>query len=108
MRGQGSPSTLGTYILESITINRPTSKISRPDQIGGPNGFVLVNKEEDGSCVVQYASSSATWPKNGDWFQDTFDANVGVEKFVFHDLGFPFEIGGYFKVNAKLSKAYYT
>lgn len=107
-RGQTSPTTLGTYILENITINRPVAEIDRTDQVGGPNGWVAVNKQEDGSVTVQYASTSATWPQNGDWFQDTFDPNIGVEKFVLINLGIPFEINGYFKVNAKLKKAYYT
>lgn len=107
-RNQLSPATLGTYVCESISISRPAKEIERPDQVGGPNGFVLVNAQEDGSCVIQWGNSGTPAPQNGDWFVDTFDSNIGVEKYVLLNIGLPFEINGYYKANAKLKRAYYS
>src|SRR5258708_6153374 len=80
-----------TTVLENITINRPVREIDRHDEIGGPNGWVAINAQVDGSCVVQMGPANSKWPHNGDWIEDTFDADLGVERFVLLAIGQPFE-----------------
>jgi hypothetical protein len=106
-RGQGGSAVLqGSYILESITVSRPTNKVLRPDQLGGPNGFALQNQQETASGVLQIASSAASFPRNGDWFQLTSDPTITNEKWVIDSISQPYEMNGYFKSNVTLIKAY--
>lgn len=99
--------TLGTYILENFTVNRPTKKVERPNQIGGPNGFALVGAQETSSAVLQIATSATVAPNNGDFFTLTVDSTVGAEKWVIETTGQPFEMNGYYKQNITLLKAYF-
>lgn len=101
-----SNTDLGNYIFENITLNRPVKEILRPDEIGGPNGFVQVNDYVTGSFTLQYGggTTNIVWPRNGDWFSDTFDAQVGAEYFELHSVSYPFEMNGYFKITGSLRK----
>lgn len=105
---RGVATTVGVYILDSISVNRPAGRIEKPDEIGGDNGWVLVNKVVTGSCVVQMGPSTDNWPHNGDWFEDTLDAAIGVERFVISGIVEPKEISGYFKSNAELTRDKYA
>lgn len=105
--GGGAGSAIGSYKAESITINRPTKTVERPDEVGGPNGFAVVNAQETGSCVLQI-DAGAECPKNGYWFSETFDLKSGAsaETWVINSVGQPFEMQGYFKVNCNLIRAH--
>ncbi len=89
-------------ILDSLTINRPTERIDRPNQIGEPNGFVLVPKTVTGECVMQHAA--LVQPEVGDYFVLTLDTSIGEEMFVFESVGTPYEVNGYLKSNITLVK----
>lgn len=105
-RGQPTASaTVGVYILENVTISRPTGRIDRPDEIGGPNGFVLINKQQEGNTVVQMGDAMTSRPLNGDWFEHTFVTEYQNERFVLGNSSDPREMNGYFKGNYSLQKA---
>lgn len=96
---------VGTYILESISLTRPSKIIERPNQIGEPNGWVSVNGFNHGTCVVQIPTEASEYPKNGDWFEDTFDgsdASPSAERWVIVDITQPYAMADYFKCNATI------
>ena len=106
--GTGSPTAVGTFILESISLTRPGKVGERPNQIGQPNGWWVVNAYEHGTCVIQIPTEASAWPKIGDWFEDKFDgtdANPTAEHWVIVDVTQPYAIHDYWKCNATLRLA---
>lgn len=99
-------SALGTYILETFTPSRPTKKVERSDQFGGPNGFALVNAQESANGVLQIAITSTPFPQRGDFFTLSSDPTIGNEKWVIESISQPFEAGTYYKSTVQLMKTY--
>ena len=97
----------GTYILEGITPNRPTKKLRKPDEIGGPNGSAAVKDVVSLSGIIQMADNTVSRPQLGDWFTLTFDTANGQEYFYIDSLDEPYEMQGYFKSNFKGEKIYF-
>lgn len=95
---------LGNYIFENITVTRKTKKVERMDQLGSPNGGVATKDLVEGSCTIQIPTGASTEPAAGDIFTDTFDATLGPETFVIHDVGAPFAAGDYYKRPASIRK----
>lgn len=116
----GNPPTVtGTsFVLEDIRLNYPTKEIRRPDQIGGPNGFVLVRDQPTGTAVIQIPMGSGTynaatggwdgvpWPALGSGFVDRFLA--ASETWIISSIGPPFEMQGYYKANINLIQAVFA
>ena len=106
------------YILENIILTYPTKEIRRPDQIGGPNGFVLVRDQPTGSATIQipmgsgvYNSSTGgwdgvSWPALGQGFVDRFLATNEV--WIIASIGQPHEMLGYYKANVNLIQAVFA
>ena len=95
----------GTYIVENIPFQRPTKVIERPDEIGGPNGFIVVNAQNTASATIQMGDNTTNRPQVGDWFTYTADAIIGAERWVLTEVTDPREMQGYFKANVTLRKA---
>lgn len=108
----------GTFVLENINMTYPTKRIERPDQIGQPNGWVIVRAQPTGSCLIQVGATNSvpnpsgaypayTAPLSGDYphvgqsFSDFF-TGTNLQTWVIDQVGAPYEINGYFKVNANL------
>lgn len=109
LRGQTGPvSVLTNAIMENFTVQRPTKEVERTDQIGGPNGFALVNAQESATGVIQIATSVSNNPQRGDYFTLTVDAAIGAEKWVIKEISQPYEMNGYWKQNVQLKKAYFS
>lgn len=117
----GSPPSVpsGTsYVLESISLTYPTKEIRRPDQIGAPNGFVLVRDQPTGSATIQVPMGSGSynsstggwdgvpWPALGQGFVDNFLANNEV--WIISHIGEPFEMQGYYKAPVNLIQAVFA
>ncbi|SRR6266576_1275450 len=105
LRGTGAGTPVGTYILESISLTRPSKIIERPNQIGEPNGWVAVAGFQHGTCVVQIPLDTSEYPKIGDWFEDTFDgsdASPSTEHWVIVDITQSYAMADYFKCNATI------
>jgi hypothetical protein len=92
---------IAAAVFENFTPNRPSNKINRPNEIGGPNGFAIVATQETGSGTIQWPTTATTSPKIGHWFQYTFDGANGAaaETWVITDTSEPREMNGYFKSN---------
>ena len=107
--GTGSPTLIGTFILESISITRPSKVGERPNQIGQPNGWWVTNGYEHATCVIQIPTEAAEWPKIGDWFEDIFDgtgvADLEAEHWVIVEITQPYGMHDYWKCNANLRLA---
>lgn len=99
----GPPQPNGTQrciqIMESFSAARPTKRINRSDEIGGPNGFVLVRAQGTASGVLQMGDSTVARPKVGDWFTQTLDPDIGPERWVIETLTDPREPQTYWKSN---------
>ncbi len=88
------------YILESITVTLPTKFIERHDEKGGPNGWVAVRQNETASAVLQVPVEDA-FPALGDYFSQSLGGSV-ASRWVIIDMGVPYEINSYRKVNITL------
>lgn len=56
----------GAAILESFEPSEGTNEISRQDQLGAPNGFVLIAEPRTASATAQLATTSSTYVSRGD------------------------------------------
>ena len=114
----GSPPTVSggvQLICENISLTYPTKDIRVPDQVGGPNGFVLVRDQPTGTCTIQIPMGSGSynastggwdgvaWPTLGQGFVDRFLA--ANEAWVISQVGIPFEMNSYYKINCSIIQA---
>lgn len=108
-RGVGAGTDVGSYVFESLSLDRPSTVVTRKDQIGKENGWALVDGVGcTGSGVIQIATAATQIPRNGDWFKDAFDgSSTAQEQWVITKIGQPFAHDAYFKCNVdlKLSSA---
>ena len=110
--GTGAGTLVGTYVAENITFNRATNLIKRPNEIGGPNGFAMVDTFVEGSATIQIPAWTATQgiPLTGHWFTLTLNpltsppASMTSEYFAIHSVSQPFQFGEYLKVNISFIK----
>lgn len=116
---QASPTDIAYYLLENITIARAGNVTYRPDPVGGPNGFVLVNGQDTMSAKAQLATNATTTLKRGNWFKDTFDPSDGTTAIGLPSSGSPthtevwviinssdkFEMNGYWYQDLSLARA---
>lgn len=97
---RGTPSattSVGTFMIEEFTPSYPTNEIERPNQVGGANGFVDVNKQAKASVTIQIGAAGDAQPQNGDWFTYTYDAAKPSEKWVLANKSEPLQMNGYWK-----------
>jgi hypothetical protein len=92
---------LGTYILEDLSVTRPSKLIERPDQVGGPNGWAAVAGQVSGSGTIQIPTTDAPQPDRFDYFENDF--GYGSERYVLVEVGRMFKIGDYYKANFKFN-----
>ena len=95
---------VGNFLVENCTLNREVKKGLRPDEIDGDNGWWMVNGVVTGSCVIQMPVAGQNRPRNGDWFEYTFNSDIGVERMVIGPVSEPYENNGYWKSNATLTR----
>ena len=101
--GTGSPTTVGTYVCESISITRPSKVTERPNEIGAPNGWFAIGGFPHGTATIQIPTSDASFPQIGDWFVDDF--GDGEEHWVIVDKTQPFGMNDYWKQNITIRKS---
>src|SRR5262245_47732026 len=100
-RGVGG-TDVGTYIFENISIKRPRRVIERSDEIGQPNGYVIIPGFVTATSVLQIPTEDANPPQIGDWFEDTFDTDIGQERYVIAEVDRPLAQHDYHKCNITL------
>lgn len=94
------------YVADNITVNRPTKKIERTNEIGEPSGSVGVAGFVTGSATLQKASSSTAEPQGGYTFAVTFDATIGAETFFVSSPGRTENKDAELKFNVTFEKKY--
>ena len=92
-----------TYVGENIQANYPTTRIDRKDEVGAPNGFVLVQGQPTGSMTLQLPTDSSAIPGNGAVCTITLNGTAS-EKWVVESVGVPYEQAGYRKLNIGIVK----
>jgi|SRR5579871_2755600 len=102
MRGA---TTVGNFVLENITVNRKSRKISQYDEIGGPRKRAYIADFDEGNAVLEI-DTNGVLPQRGDTFTDTFDTSVGPEKFVISEVGQPESQFEAKKANITFDKTY--
>jgi hypothetical protein len=102
--GTGTP--VATYVAESCSFSRPTTKVRRANEIGQYNGSALVDMEPEGTLTLQLASGTTAIPATGNWFKFDFThaASPSYEYFVIHSVGQPYAQLDYRKVNVSFYK----
>jgi hypothetical protein len=78
----------GSAILESIEITEPTTEINRQNELGAPNGFVLIAEPRTGTATAQLATTSSTYISRGDTASISIKNGTAVT-FVVTEAGYP-------------------
>jgi hypothetical protein len=103
--GPGAGTSVGSYVLESLTLNYESAVIKRKDEIGKQNGFTIVKTGGGtGSGVMQIATASTARPDIGSWFSFTPNGGTGgvAEQWVIASYGQPFGNDAYYKITVNL------
>jgi len=56
----------GASVLESFEPTEPTNELNRQNELGAPNGFVLIAEPITATATAQIASTSTTFISRGD------------------------------------------
>lgn len=78
----------GAAILENFEPTEPTTEISRQDQLGAPNGFVLIADPRTATATAQLATSSTTYISRGDTTSISIKNGTAIT-FVVTQASFP-------------------
>jgi hypothetical protein len=78
----------GSAILESIEITEPTTEINRQNELGAPNGFVLIAEPRTGTATAQLATTSSTYISRGDTASISIKNGTAIT-FVVTEAGYP-------------------
>jgi hypothetical protein len=111
MRG-AEPGTqiIANAIFEGATVTRAVKETRRPNEIGSPNGFFMTKDFDTGNAgpiqIPKDPTNNANpqTPRPGDWFVVTLDSSIGAEKFVLGTTSQPFEMSGYYKISAPITR----
>jgi hypothetical protein len=74
--------SVGTYILENVSVTRPTNTLKRKDQTGAPLGSVGQPEFITLTATIQICVSATPPVQPGYTFTDTFDTAIGPETFI--------------------------
>ncbi|SRR6266576_2525324 len=88
----------GGRIIEHLSLTFPTKIIERPNEIGGPNGWVAVAGFAHGTATVQIATVNDV-PALGEVLTDLPGGD-----WVIVDITRPFAIADYYKCNVTLRR----
>jgi len=68
----------GAAILEAFEFSEPTAEISRQNELGAPNGFVLIAEPRTATATAQLATSSTTYVSRGDYLNTTIKNGTSI------------------------------
>lgn len=90
-RTPASPVQIGLYLVESFSPASAAVVVDRPTEIGGDNGFAIVDGKKEGSIKVQLNVTNTPTLLNGDFFKTskaTYDAsgNAVTEIYVLTNM----------------------
>ena len=101
--------SLGTYLVESLSPNASAIVVNRPAVDAGENGFVIVNGPIEGNVKIQIATGVTPTPRNGDFFV-VLDASIEADsngaavsrQYVIHGVSGEISAGTYRYVTASV------
>lgn len=93
------------FVAENISLEQPTQIIERRDQTGNPSGQVIVEQFDNGTAVLQLATTATVPPTIGASFTFAF-ANGTQVPCVVSQVGSPFAQLEAVKVNISFRKRY--
>lgn len=103
----GTPTVLGTYIVEASSLSRPANIVRRKNQVNEPTGSIGQNDFPTGTATVQIATTSASYLIPGDYFSDTFSTEIGAESFIVTHADQPETQADYKKQTLQFIKQYH-
>lgn len=97
-------SARGNVVCENINLTRPGKVTNRPNELGEPNGWVLVKDQPTGTTVMQSLTATTLGPELGDYFEENFiqTDTTTTERWVITNVGQIFENTGYWKCNVNI------
>lgn len=78
----------GNVILESFEVTEPTTEINRQNELGAPNGFVLISEPRTATATAQLATTATTYISRGDTASISIKNGTSVT-FVVSQAGSP-------------------
>ena len=76
--GGGSPTTVGTYLAEQISVTRGSRVVDRIEVSGGDKGQPQILRTRIGyTCKVQIDATTTNTIRPGDYFEDVIDVDAG-------------------------------
>ena len=93
------------YVAENISFEQPTQIIERRDEVGNPSGQVIVEQFNNGTGVLQLATTATVVPPIGATFTLALNSG-GTVGAVISQVGQPFAQLEAKKVNISLRKRY--
>ena len=76
--GGGSPTTIGTYLLENFSPANNGTEVRRTGTNGEDTDMAIVHKAMTASCKAQRASTSTKQPQAGDYFEEVLDGDTEI------------------------------
>lgn len=98
--------SLGSYVAEQISVNRPANVLKRKNEVGNPNGAVGQEDFVTGSATVQLADSTSKQLRVGDTFPAIFDTDLGSENYWITSADQPESQSDYKKQSVQFQKKY--
>lgn len=81
--------SLGTYLLETDTPTRPSTITERRGTKNEATGWAASADFDTLTGTAQLATSTTKPLQRFDWFVDTFDSEIGTERWVITEVGQP-------------------
>ena len=101
---EDSPVTINgvTYVVESASFTYGSSRVDVNDANGEPSGSVTIPGRVEGSCTLQYASSSTANPAIGNEMVTTGSRNAAT--YIITEVGDAQTAGDYAKCSVSFYK----
>ena len=74
----------GLYVADEFVVARPTTALERKDELGCPNGEVIIPQWVTATGTLQLASTASAMPELGDLFSHVFTGSA--ETFVISEV----------------------
>lgn len=118
--GQGGSQLAGVYQLqrnggalafmkfENVDLRRPTNSVDVSNPDGSPLGGFDVAKHDNGTATIQIPNVAGPFPLRGDYFTEdlTPDGVIGVQTYRLTEVGSPYPMEDYWKVNVTFKRVY--
>jgi hypothetical protein len=80
------------YVAENVSVSRPTTVLTRENEVGEPNGFVSIQDWVTCNGTLQIPTSGSSYPQLGGTFTASFNSGSapgGAEYWVIESIDMP-------------------